>query len=292
MTATMDPREITIQANGLHHHLLEWDFVQTDTTLVIVHGFLDLAWSFELVAQKLAPHFHVVAPDLRGHGDSNWVGAGGYYYLPDYTADLARLLPQLARSRVYLVGHSMGATIATYYAGAFPDRVQKLALLEAAGPASAKADEAPTLMREYVRTVDKVRSKSPSPVPSLEAAAERLRKTSPRLDVQWAERLADRATREVRDAPPGSRLWKYDPLLRTRPPLISSRQQHEAFVRSIQCPVLLVDAADSGWRYLSEAERFMLYQDVRSRTLEASGHMLQWDQPEQLAKILLEFSAD
>lgn len=285
----MQQREITILANGLRHHVLEWDNVQGDTTVVIAHGFLDLAWTFEPIAAELAAHFHVVAPDLRGHGDSDWVGAGGYYYFPDYVADLVRLLPQIARTRVYMVGHSMGATIATYYAGTYPERVQKLALLEAAGPAAAKPHDAPRLMHEYVRTVNKVQDNHPTPLPSLAAAAERLREVSPRLDALRAQRLAERATRAADRGPPGGRLWKYDPLQRTRPPLVYSRAQYEAFSKHIDCPVLLVDGADSGWRFLSETERKALYKNVKSRTLGASGHMLQLDQPQQLARMLLEF---
>src|SRR4051812_44019901 len=131
----MSPIERTIEANNLRHHVLEWNPGATSAaSVVILHGFLDLAWSFERLALPLAEHYHVIVPDFRGHGDSEQVGRGGYYYFPDYTADLAHLLPQLTRKTLYLVGHSMGGIVASYFAGAFPARVARLALLEGIGP--------------------------------------------------------------------------------------------------------------------------------------------------------------
>src|SRR5690606_24124500 len=218
-------------------------------------GFLELAWSFERVAQRLAPRYHVLAPDFRGHGDSGWVGAGGYYYFPAYTADLARLLPRLTRARTFLVGHSMGGTVATYYAGTFPERVHKLALLEGIGPPGTSPEDAPARLLEHVRTVDAVRAKALRPLPSLAAAAERLRRAYPGLDPAWSERLAAKATRPAPDGPPGSRLWKHDPLHRTRSPLLFSEAQFAAFCRRIACPVLIVDGADSDVRFAHDPER-------------------------------------
>src|SRR5262245_7125425 len=111
---------------GLTHHVLEWgaDDPSRDHTVILLHGFLDIAWGWVAVAEPgLAARFHVVAPDLRGHGDSDRVGAGGYYHFPDYLADLHELVAKLGRARVSLVGHSMGGGIAAYYAGSFPERI-------------------------------------------------------------------------------------------------------------------------------------------------------------------------
>lgn len=292
MTPAGEPREHTIEANGLAHHVLEWNTAHADTTVVLLHGFLDLAWSFEHVALKLAPRYHVIAPDFRGHGDTEWIGRGGYYYFPDYTADLARLLPALARKRVYLVGHSMGGVVATQYAGTFPERVQKLALLEGTGPPAGKIEDAPDRMLKHIQTVDEVRGKELRPLPSLAAATGRLREIYPNLDPAWAERLAEKATRPTADAPPGSRIWKHDPLHRTRSPLVFLWPLMEAFVRRIACPVLLVDAAESKLAFLHDRARQALYPHAQLRTLPAAGHMMQLDQPEALADLLLEFFSD
>lgn len=292
MTPNVQPRERSIEANGLHHHALEWDVAGGDTTVVLLHGFLDLAWSFERVALKLASKYHVIAPDFRGHGDTDWVGAGGYYYFPDYTADLARLLPTLTRKRVFLVGHSMGGTVATYYTGAFPERVQKLALLEGIGPPNSKPEDAPARMLKHIQTVDELRSKRLRPLESLAAAGARLKQIYPKLDPQWAERLAEKATRPTPDGPPGSRLWKHDPLHRTRSPLLFNEAQFAAFAGRIRCPVLLVNAAESDVPFLHDARRQQFYTGAQVRTLAGAGHMMQLDQPNALADMLLEFLAD
>lgn len=289
MHAVSEPREHMIEANGLAQHVLEWDAAKSDTTVVLLHGFLDLAWSFERVAQRLAPHYHVIAPDFRGHGDTAWVGTGGYYYFPDYTADLARLLPRLTRTRTFLAGHSMGGTVATYYAGAFPERVHKLALLEGIGPPGSRPDAAPERLLEHIRTVDEARAKTLRPLPSLAAAAERLRRAYPGLDGAWAERLAEKATRPATDGPPGSRLWKHDPLHRTRSPLLFSEPQFAAFVRRVACPVLIVDGAASDIRFAHDPERKSLYRNAVITRIEGAGHMVQLDRPEALAEALLEF---
>src|SRR5450432_717513 len=94
--------------SGLTYHLLEWEHRSSSApTFVLVHGFTDLAFGWIEVAERLAAHGHVIAPDLRGHGDSDWIGPGGYYHFMDYVADLDDVIGQLARARVVLVGHSM-----------------------------------------------------------------------------------------------------------------------------------------------------------------------------------------
>ena len=125
-----------------------------------------------------------------------------------------------------------------------------------------------------------------------DAAADRLRQIYQRLDPVWAERLAEKATRPAPDGPPGSRIWKHDPLHRTRSPLVFLLPMLEAFVNRIACPVLLVNAADSKFSFLHDPERQALYRDAQVRTLPDAGHMMQLDQPERLADMLLEFFAD
>lgn len=291
MTPTNEPRARVIEANGLAHNVLEWDNARADTTVVLLHGFLDLAWSFERAALKLAARYHVVAPDFRGHGDTGWVGPGGYYYFPDYAADLARVLPAVTRARVFLVGHSMGGTVATYYTGAYPERVQKLALLEGVGPPDSDPNDAPARFLKHVQTVDELRAKQLRTLSSIAAATARLKEIYPRLDSEWAERLAEKATKPAPNGPPGHRIWKHDPLHRTRSPLLFSEAQYAAYIHRIRCPVLLVNGAESDIKFLHRKERHALYPNPQVRTLARAGHMMQLDQPETLADLLLEFFA-
>lgn len=287
-----DPEKRLIEANSLTHHVLVWNTaVPGDATVVLLHGFLDLAWSFTRLAQTLAQHYRVVAPDWRGHGDSGWVGGGGYYYFMDYAADLARLLPALAHGRVYLVGHSLGGMVATCYAGAYPDRVQRLALLEGTGPPAGDPEQAPERLRLHVDTVDAVRAAPAKPLASIAAAAQRLLQRHPRLEPQWAQTLAEQATRPAPEGPPGSRVWKFDPLHRTRTPLPFSLPAFAAFARRIHCPVLLVDGALTEFAWARDRERQALYAQRTVATVPGAGHMLHLDQPQAVAELLLRFFA-
>ena len=88
-----DPESRSLRlSTGLDYHLLEWgrENAALDHTVVLVHGFLDLCWGWQdTVEAGLAGRFHVVAPDMRGHGDSDRVGAGGYYHFID-TSPISR----------------------------------------------------------------------------------------------------------------------------------------------------------------------------------------------------------
>ena len=120
----MEPRSRRLAlATGLNVHLLEWG--SGDHTVVLVHGFLDLAWGWAEVAATLAERYHIIAIDQRGHGDSDWIGAGGYYHFFDYVADLEALCDALALPVIDLVGHSMGGMICGYFAGTRPARVRR-----------------------------------------------------------------------------------------------------------------------------------------------------------------------
>src|SRR5271166_3011453 len=118
------------RVNGLKlwvHRFREEATPPSGLTIVLLHGFMDAGATWDLVAPTLAHGGHeVVAPDLRGFGWSDSIGAGGYYHFPDYVADVAELVDALAPRRLGLVGHSMGGTIAAFYAGANRDRVERL----------------------------------------------------------------------------------------------------------------------------------------------------------------------
>lgn len=273
-------------SNGLTYHVLEWAGPpQSTTTFVLVHGFLDFAYGWHEVAPLLALEHHVIALDLRGHGDSDWIGAGGYYHFLDYVADLDEVIARLARPRVIVVGHSMGGSVTSYWAGTRPMRPAAIALLEGIGPPDQTADELSQRTAHWIDAWRNSRQRSKA-MASIDDAVTRLRNHDPLLDESLARRLAIAGTRHV-DA---GYVWKFDPLHMTMGPYPFRCDAAEQYWRRITCPVLIVDGAKSTAN-LSEAERAVrrdVFATVRHEILAESGHMMARHQPAELAALLLE----
>jgi pimeloyl-ACP methyl ester carboxylesterase len=270
---------------GIDAHALEWAAPDAvDHTVLLVHGFLDHAWTWEDVGTRLAQAgLHVVAPDMRGHGDSARIGPGGYYHFLDYVVDLLEIVRLTARPRLSLVGHSMGGGICAYFAGAFPDRLHRLAIVDGLGvPSRVTSPEGlATWARAWVAAQARTGGRT---LASLDEAAARLRKHDPRLTPALALRLAERGTRPTAD---GRLAWKHDPLHLTPgvygvPPEAVAR-----FLAAIACPTLLVDAADALGDAALRAERAALLKDARQVTIADSGHAIMRHQPVALAEAIL-----
>jgi pimeloyl-ACP methyl ester carboxylesterase len=287
------PRSRTVKlATGLDYHVLEWgsDDPGLDHTVVLLHGFLDLAWGWlPTVEAGLAGRFHLVAPDFRGHGDSDRIGAGGYYHFVDYLADLDDLIAQLGRSRVSLVGHSMGGSVAAYFTGSFPDRVARLALLEGMGPPE-NHEQLPDRVRTWLTSWRRVRERGQKSYASLDEATAQLAARDPLMPAELARFLADKGTRKGED---GRLRFKHDPLHATTGPTPFRVDGAAQFWRAITCPVLLVDGAESEFQHMgAEAERRAGFlADSRRVTLAGAGHMMQRHQPTRLAVELVGFLA-
>jgi pimeloyl-ACP methyl ester carboxylesterase len=284
----MQARRIQL-ATGLGYNVWEWDG-PGETTFVLVHGFTDLGAGWCELGPHLAPHGHVVAPDLRGHGDSDRVGAGGYYHFFDYVADLDDVIRQLARPRVVLVGHSMGGSVAAYYAGARPERVARLVLIEGLGPPDLIGGAGATRTAMWIDGWREARAGAPRPIPSLDDAVRRLLRNDDLLDEALAKRLAELGTRAV----PGGYEWKHDPLHRTFGPYPFRVDVARAHWERVTCPVLIVDGARSKLN-LPEAERAARrasFPRHRHLEIEDAGHAVQRHQPARLAEAILAHAAE
>jgi pimeloyl-ACP methyl ester carboxylesterase len=275
---------------GLTYHLLEWPHPTSQTTIFLVHGFLDLAWGWKWVAEHLARDFHVVAPDMRGHGDSDWVGPGGYYYFYDYVADLDAVIKRLARQKLVLAGHSMGGSVVSYWAGARagdagslePDGV---ALFEGLGPPENTLESVGTRLGGWIDQWTRVKAKPRKPMASLDEAIARLRHHDARIGEEMARELALHGTRPHRG---GGVMWKHDPLHVTAGPVPFRRDVAASLWGRIRCPVLLVEARQSTFRLSAAdtADRKTLFRDVRDAVIEDAGHMMLRHQPAEMARLI------
>lgn len=247
---------------------------------------MDAGATWDLVAPTLASAgYHVVALDLRGYGDSEHVGRTGYYHFPDYILDVAEFLDATgAPDRISVVGHSMGGVVSTLFAGARPERVSSLVLVEGLGPPDSPPGIAADRMGDFLRTVQKARGDEERPM-TLDEAFSRLRRNHSTIDEAIVRSRLPHLLREIDGT--GTYMWKRDPLHRTRSPIPFSAQTFAEFARAVTAPVLWVDGGSSGYHPPDEDERLKEFKSVERVTLEGAGHMIHWTRPDELAELIV-----
>jgi len=285
-----DPRERKIDVRGLPIHMLEWGTPGPEP-LILVHGFLDQASSWRPFVAALQSSVRrplwIIAPDCRGHGDSGWVGAGGYYHFYDYVFDLDNVAHDLGVERFALVGHSMGGTISFLYAGTFPQRVGKLVLIEGIGPVGMNFPDAPARMGKWITDIRERGRHHFREYTSVEAGAGQLQQTNPRLKSDLALELARAG---MKQNPNGKWAWKFDPLHRTAAPQPFYTAQAIEFLKRIECPTLIVEGKES--RQTRRGDKQARYDAIAAHeriVIEQAGHMVHQDNPAALAVAVANF---
>lgn len=256
--------------------------------LILLHGGRDHCRSWDWMAEKLRKDWHVICPDLRGHGDSEWTNTG-VYTVSSYVYDLAQLIHQLELAPVTIVAHSLGGNIATRYTGLYPENVRKLIAIEGLGPS-------PKVMQKMAETpwyehrkqwMDKKRDASarqPRRYESFEDALDRMHEANSYLSRDQAEHLTRNGAIRNED---GTWSWKFDPHLHAWPPDDLTQAQIEELWGRVSCPTLLVYGEDS-WASNPEKDgRMKLFGDnVSVSSYERAGHWVHHDRFEDfLAKV-------
>jgi pimeloyl-ACP methyl ester carboxylesterase len=276
---------------GLRYHVREWGDPAAPR-LFLLHGWMDVAASFQFLVDAFGREWHCIAPDWRGFGLSEWTREPSYWF-PDYYADLEALLAIYepdAPARI--IGHSMGGVIGSMYAGIRPARVARLASLEGLGLARHGAEYA---AGRYVDWLDDLKTPPTfKPYRSLDEVAARLRKTNPRLTEVRAAYLAQQWAKRLDS---GEYALLSDPRHKTVNPHLFRIEEAIACWRRITAPVMLVSGKQSDipgrMKDTPEqlAERKGAFRDHRDIELEDCGHMMHHDQPQRLAGFLEEFFA-
>jgi pimeloyl-ACP methyl ester carboxylesterase len=278
----------------LKYHVLVWGQPGPGKVpLVMVHGWMDVAASYQFVVDAFAHDHYVIAPDWRGYGLTESPTVDNYWF-PDYLADLDFLIDHYSPDApVNLVGHSMGGNVAMLYAGSRPVRIHRLVNLEGFGMAATRASDAP---KRYARWMDELKAfhrgeMALKPYDSSQGVAERLMKTNKRLSrdkaqwlaTHWAKPGADGKWRILGDAAHkivNAQLYRVDETLE--------------LYKAITAPTLSIetthDSLTQWWNgkfTLPEYhERLRSVPNVTTAVIADAGHMVHHDQPEQLARLI------
>jgi pimeloyl-ACP methyl ester carboxylesterase len=272
--AVLGPTSHYFYSQRLKLHYVDWGNADRPP-LLLLHGGRDHCRSWDWVAMDLRRSFHIVAPDLRGHGDSAWA-IGSTYSMVDYVLDVAALLKTLDRFPITIVAHSLGASVALQYAGIYPDRVAKLVAIEGLGPPPglSKPTSAPARMLQWVREMQALARRHPRPYGSLDEAVARMREANPHLDAEQAWHLTVNGVIRHED---GTYSWKFDNFVRAVSPYLFNLEDAREIWSHITCPVLLVRGRES-WAPDPEADgRAQAFRDARLMNVDGAGHWVHHD---------------
>ncbi len=258
--------------------------------LLLVHGGLDHARSWDWVARSLRKEWHVICPDLRGHGDSDW-SPDGVYSMPFYVADLAQLVHQQGDGPITLVGHSLGGAISLRYAGLYPENVRRVVAIEGLGLAPQKMRERQAVplaqrWRDWLEKRRALSARTPRRYVSLEEAYARMREENGFLSESQARHLTLHGASRNED---GSWSWKFDNYVRSESPMALTDAELHALWHQIECPTWLVHGADSWASHPGKDGRASHFRDARVTSYERSGHWVHHDRFEDFVADLKAF---
>lgn len=252
-------------------------------TILALHGWLDNANSFMPIAPYLENDFYLIAVDLPGHGHSSHLPQGCHYHFFDGIFIVIEVLNALKIDRVHLLGHSMGACLASLVGGVIPERFLSLILIEGLGPFSHPGETACQQLREYAHFLTK-KSKTPKGYDHLEAAA-LARAFKGYVSIDIARILCERSLIEKR----GKFYWRHDQRLLTRSPLRMTETQILSCLKEITAKTYLL-IANQGFSFDAEITQNRI-KTVKNLTLKKvdGGHHIHMEQPEVVSQLLADF---
>jgi pimeloyl-ACP methyl ester carboxylesterase len=272
-----------LRVRGLRYHLRSWG-AEDAPALFILHGFMDVSATFDPVAQRLSDRYQVMAPDWRGFGYTEWASSG--YWFPDYLADLDAIVEHCSPDApILLAGHSMGGQIASMYAGLRPARIRKLALLDSLFLPGEPVSRTPERYRSWL--ADVARPPRAPTYASFEQLAGRIKAKHPQLSDDQAAFVARcwgrmTATGRVELLSDPRHLW--------RGPRPYRQDEPETLWAEITAETLFIDGGRSPFAKTLPAgelaRRRALFKGHRQTSIEDAGHMLHFDAPDTLARLL------
>src|ERR1700712_4963684 len=262
----------------LRLHYVDWGN-EGAPNLLMIHGGRDHCRNWDWVAERLKDRYHIIAPDLRGHGDSDWATGGAYNEL-NYVYDIAQLVLQKKMAPVTIIAHSLGGSIGLLYAGVFPETVARIVAIEGLGPSPQmlqRMNEMPVARR--VRSRIEARragaGRTPRKYATLDEALARMKEENTHLNDEQARHLTLHGAAQNED---GTFSWKFDNSVRLGGPAGLTVEEQRAVWGGITAPVLLVRGMES-WASDPVADgRIAHFKDAKLANIERAGHWSHHDQ--------------
>ncbi|MEQ8859519.1 MAG: alpha/beta hydrolase [Pseudomonadales bacterium] len=268
------PTSHTYFSQRLRLHYADWGNVGAPPML-LVHGVQDHCHSWDWFAEVFAGRYHVLAPDLRGHGDSEWVRGSSYHH-PDYVYDLDQLVRQRQLIPSVIVSHSMGGTLASIFTGVYPECVSALVIIEGVGfwPGLGGDSEPEQRLDEWIRTTRDLASRQPRRYDSLEEAYERMQHANVHLTPDQARHLTLHGSNRNED---GSYSWKFDNYTHAWPAFRIPPDDLAALWRRIRCPVLIINGSEGFPHRIGQDGTDVHFADARIVEVAGAGHWAHHD---------------
>ncbi|MFV0298731.1 MAG: alpha/beta fold hydrolase, partial [Hyphomicrobiaceae bacterium] len=280
------PTSRVFYSQRLRLHYVDWGN-HGAPPLLLVHGGRDHCRNWDWVARRLRKDWHVIAPDLRGHGDSQWSKSANYS-MAGYVYDLAQLIHQLKLAPVTIVGHSLGGAITVRYAGIYPENVKRFVAIEGLGRSpKSQADAASKTMVEKMRSwIDEQREASgrlPRRYKSIEEAFARMQEQNKHLSKEQARHLTVHGVVQNEDC---TYTWKFDYYVRVFLPYDMPQPDIEAVWRNISSPSLMVYGKES-WASVPRSDgRAAFFENATFVQLAGAGHWVHHDQFETFMQLV------
>ena len=289
MSMITGPTSHSFYSQRMRLHYVDWGN-PTAPPLILLHGGRDHCRSWDWVAEKLSKDWHVIAPDLRGHGDSEWSTDG--HYTPDACVyDLAQLIHQKKLAPVTIVAHSYGGNISLRYTGLYPENVRKVVSIEGLGPSPKALEERLSVpiderARKWIDDKRAAAGRTPRKYPTLEDAYKRMKEENSYLNDEQARHLTIHGIAQNED---GTYSWKFDNYFRVWPPFDMQQADIELLWGRITCPTLLLYGKDSWASNPAEDGRIRHFKNATVKSFENAGHWLHHDQFERFMQDMQDF---
>ncbi len=283
------PTSHFLVSQRLRLHYVDWGN-RGAPPLVLVHGGRDHARSWDAVALDLRRDYHVIALDLRGHGDSAWA-IGSLYHIVEMVIDLAQLIDALGEEQVVLVSHSLGSAICAQYAGVKAERVSKLVAIEGIDIPSRFRDQFDSLsprerLSRVIESAQQQAARAARRYPTIEAAAQRMREENGFLSDSQAYHLTEHGVARNED---GTFSWKFDDYARGPKLLRSGDDEVADILAHVDCPVLLIRGTASDAPDAEESGLRAHFQNARAVEVDGAGHWVHHDRLEEVLRLVRSF---